>query len=142
MELRDKQHFELSAISGDETFRLQDFKGTPLVLTFWVSWCPDCERDLKIKHELAQKIPGDELQFVMIHVTGRDTSAEAGKAFMQENGYSFLSLSDRGTQVYDAWHCMTAPTTFIMDADLTVLGRLNDKSSFEDLMAAIGKAIQ
>lgn len=141
MELTDKQHFELSTLSGDETFRLQDFKGTPLVLTFWVSWCPDCERDLRIKHELAQKIPQNELQFVMVHVTGRDTSTEAGKAFMSENGYSFLSLADQGTQVYDSWQCMSAPTTFIMDAELKVVGRLNDKSSFEELMAAIGKTL-
>lgn len=133
--------FELKDLYGEQVFRLEDFKGKPLVLTFWVSWCPDCQRDLALKNELVKKMSDQHLQFLMIHVPGRENDSEAGLLFMEEENYSFLTVQDQGMQYFDKCHCMSLPTTFILNEELQISASLNDKSSFEDLMIAIGNVM-
>ncbi|WP_232318276.1 TlpA disulfide reductase family protein [Salisediminibacterium beveridgei] len=120
---------------------MDDFKGKPLVLTFWVSWCPDCQRDLALKDALIKKMSDQHLQFLMIHVPGRESDPEAGLMFMEQQNYSFLTVQDDGMQYFDKCRCMSLPTTFILNKELQITASLNDKSSFEDLMSAIGNVV-
>lgn len=133
--------FELKDLHSETVIRLEDFKGTPLVITFWVSWCPDCKRDLALKHELLNNMGEQRINFLMIHVPGKESTPEAGIAFLEKNNYSFQTVEDQGTYYYDKCRCMSVPTTFILNEELQITGSLNDKSSFEDLMMAMGKVM-
>lgn len=38
--------FSLTDIQTDKIISLADYKHINIMLTFWVSWCPDCHLDL------------------------------------------------------------------------------------------------
>nr|TXF87151.1 TlpA family protein disulfide reductase [Alkalicoccus halolimnae] len=133
--------FELKDINGTKDYRLSDFKGKPLMLTFWVSWCPDCSRDLAAKKTLYEAMSSDQLQIVMIHVPGRETDKSAGLTHYKEKDYPFLSLQDEGQKTYDAFQCMTLPTTAIIDKNGQLEAKFHDKASIQDMMPAVARAV-
>lgn len=133
--------FELKDIYGEKTYRLEDFKGKPLLLTFWVSWCPDCNRDLEAKRTLYDAMNTSALEVVMINVPGREADKNAGLAHYKEKEYPFLSLQDDGQKVYDKYQCMTVPTTVIIDKNGAVEAKFHDKASIQDMMPAIANVV-
>ncbi len=38
-------YFEVKGIDG-RVYRLSDYKGKPLLLVFWATWCPTCKKEL------------------------------------------------------------------------------------------------
>ena len=55
---------------------LHDFKGTPILLNFWATWCPPCIEEIPYLFELAEHNP-DDLNIVMISVDHRDVNINA-----------------------------------------------------------------
>ena len=54
--------------------KLSDFKGKPVVLNFWTSWCSYCKSEMPY-FESAYKQYGDKVQFIMgAHVAQSDDS--------------------------------------------------------------------
>lgn len=48
--------YELPYLNEDRTFSLDEVLGEKVVvLTFWVSWCPDCARDLPKKNNFIKR---------------------------------------------------------------------------------------
>ncbi|SFP43441.1 TlpA disulfide reductase family protein [Salibacterium halotolerans] len=129
--------FELSTLDGEDQVRFHDWKGKPVMLTFWASWCPDSQRDLAKKQSFYENLDQDKIQFLTINVTGREGSTEAPVQFMEDNGYTFPVLRDLNTKTYDKYQCMGVPTTFILDENLQVMNRFNDKAAFVDIIKGV-----
>lgn len=53
----------LTTLGGTEV-RLSDFRGKPLVLNAWATWCPPCRRELPMMVRLAQENPEVRFAFV------------------------------------------------------------------------------
>ncbi|CAM3722466.1 TlpA disulfide reductase family protein [Alkalicoccus chagannorensis] len=133
--------FTLPEITGEQEWSLEDFQGKPLLLTFWVSWCPDCQRDLEAKRTLYEAMTSSELQVVMIHVPGREGSREAGLEHYEKQEYPFLSLQDDGQKTYDAYQAMTLPTTVVVNKNGGLEAKFHDKSSIQEMMPAIANVM-
>ncbi len=58
--------FNLPALEGDGRVRLADFKGTPLVVNFFASWCGPCDVELPHFAEAARKLKG-KVNFIAIN---------------------------------------------------------------------------
>lgn len=134
-------NFELTDIHGEKTYTLDDFLGKPVLLTFWVSWCPDCNRDLEAKRALFEAMTTSALEIVMINVPGREADKKAGPAHYEEKKYPFLSLQDDGQKVYDKYQCMTVPTTVVLNKKGGIEAKFHDKASIQDMMPAISNAM-
>lgn len=129
--------FQLQDIYSETTHQLDEWKGKPLILTFWASWCPDSMKDLHYKHLFYEQMDKEVMGFLTINVTGREGKEEDAVQFLEKTGYSFPVLKDNGTQVYDAYKCMGVPTTFLLDGNLEIQQSYSDKASFPEIVQGI-----
>lgn len=134
-------NFSLKSMHSDEKNSLNDYEGKALLITFWVSWCPDCQRDLANKETLYKSMKKDDLEMLMINVTGREDKEGSGESYYRDNNFTFPVVKDEGTKVYDAYQCMSVPTTFLLNKQHDIVGRFNDRASFQQMLKEIGEII-
>ncbi|MFB9973167.1 TlpA family protein disulfide reductase [Allobacillus sp. SKP2-8] len=133
--------FELPYLNEDRTFSLDEVLGKKvIVLTFWVSWCPDCARDLPKKEQFYKTTRNDELEMITINVTGRERSEEEALKY-QEQFLTQPVLKDNGREVYDLYDCTSVPTTIVIDKNGEVVGRFGDQADFVEILQVISKAL-
>lgn len=98
------------------TVRLSDFRGKPVVLNFWATWCPPCKQELPDFNQAAETYK-DEVVFLMVNLTDgqRDTVASV-KAFVADNGYTFPVYFDTAYSAANAYRVSSIPTTYFINA--------------------------
>ena len=96
--------------------KLSDFKGKPVVLNFWASWCGPCKMEMPDFNEKSQELAG-EVQFLMINMTdGSRETVETASAFIEEQGYTFPVFYDTASMAAYTYGVYYLPTTFFIDA--------------------------
>lgn len=94
--------------------RLSDYRGKPVVLNFWATWCHYCKVEMPDFDTACQKYP--EVQFLMINATdGMRETVEGAKAYVDEEGYTFEVFFDTGSEAVNAYGISAFPTTFFID---------------------------
>lgn len=96
---------------------LSDFRGKPVILNFWASWCGPCKSEMP-DFDTAWKAHGDEIQFLMVNLTdGVQETKEDADALMQQLGYSFPVYYDVRSEGAIAYGVMSIPVTYLIDAE-------------------------
>ncbi|RIH91414.1 Thiol-disulfide oxidoreductase ResA [Meiothermus granaticius NBRC 107808] len=108
--------FRLSDASG-KTYSLASFRGKPVILTFWASWCPVCKAEFPKLHQIAQQY---RVPFVVISREPKDT-ASVVLAYMKAYP-AFLPLlalpgGDTPTAVASRFKVLGQPWTFVLDGE-------------------------
>ncbi len=107
--------FTLPALFADRTYRLSQWRGTPVVLNFWATWCPPCIEELPMLAEYARRYEG-RILFVALNV---DESPVKVQRFVREQGLAdspLLFLRDPTSTVSLTYRVNGFPTTFFIDA--------------------------
>lgn len=96
--------------------KLSDFRGKPVILNFWATWCGYCQMEMPDFEEKYQEY-GDDVQFVMLNVTdGSQDTVESASAYIAEQGYSFPVYYDTELNATRAYNANGLPVTFFIDA--------------------------
>jgi peroxiredoxin len=130
-------NFSLKELKSNETVSLSDFYSKPVILQFWVSWCPDCMRELPLLEQFYASMKNDEIVVLTINVTGREGSTEQRDTFIKKNNLTVPVLEDNGTEVYDRYHCSSVPTTVLLDAEHQIRKVYTDKDTFKDILYGV-----
>lgn len=97
--------------------KLSDFRGKPVVLNFWASWCAPCQSEMP-DFDAKYKELGDDVVFMVINATdGSRETVETAKAFINSAGYSFPVYYDTDYAANYAFGVTALPTTFFIDAE-------------------------
>ncbi len=109
---------DFSAIDRDgNTVRLSDFRGKPVVLNFWASWCPPCKSEMP-DFEEAYLQQGEEIHFLMVNMTdGRQETVEIAAAYVDGQGYTFPVYFDTQSEAAYAYGVQSIPATYFIDAE-------------------------
>jgi thiol-disulfide isomerase/thioredoxin len=68
--------------------RLSDWRGRPLVVNFWATWCEPCRREIPLLKSLRRERAGDHLEIVGIAIDLRDTA----RKYAQDTGIDYPVL--------------------------------------------------
>ncbi len=105
-------------LEGEEV-DLASFKGKPLVLNLWASWCPPCKEELPNFNE-AYKANNLEVEFACVSlVDGRNETPESAINFINENNYELPFYLDSAQQVAYAFKVTSIPVTYFINSDGT-----------------------
>ena len=75
--------------ASEEKVRMLDFKGKPIVVNLWATWCGPCKVELPSFEELYQEY-GDRVQFMMVNLTdGKQEKKEDVQGFISKRNYTF-----------------------------------------------------
>ena len=118
-------NFQMTDSNG-ETVNFDDFKGKPIVLNFWASWCPPCKIEMPYFEAMNEKY-GEDVQFIMLNATdGQRETEETAKKYIEESGYKFPVFYDFVTDEDNQKEFQLAaytygiramPTTFFIDTE-------------------------
>ena len=126
--------------SGAEV-QLADFKGKPVVLNFWATWCAPCVKELPSLERL--KAARGDLTIIALNV---DTKAEGPiDEFLKEVGAPGLeAYSDPKKKLWRAFRLNSLPTTFVINAEGRVVGRRDRDAEWDSAaaQAAIDAALE
>jgi thiol-disulfide isomerase/thioredoxin len=128
--------FTVIDVDGKEV-SLSDFKGKPVVVNFWASWCPPCKEEMPYFNEVYKEL-GDEVQFMMVDLVdgSRETVATA-KAFIKDNGYEFPIFFDTDQDAAIAYGVYSIPTSIFIDAEGRVVKAITGTMTKADLLEEI-----
>lgn len=98
-------------------YQLSDFRGKPVILNFWASWCGPCKMEMPDFDEKYQ-VYGDQIHFLMVNLTdGSQETVETASAFIAEQGYTFPVYFDTDMAGAIAYGVNAVPVTYFADAE-------------------------
>jgi peroxiredoxin len=107
--------FELVNVEG-ETIRLSDFRGQPVIVNFWATWCPPCRAEFP-EFQKAAVDNADRLVIIGVNNTAVD-QADLIPGFLDEFGITFpivLDTADGAT--VETYRVLGLPTTVFIDSN-------------------------
>ena len=127
--------FTLLDADGNEV-AFSDYAGQPLILHFWATWCPYCERLQPGLESLYQDFKADGLEVLAISFSEREPVDP--QRVLEARGISFKTLLN-GDQVAARYGVLGTPTTFFITRGGAVLWATNfsdpNDPRFEDAVA-------
>ena len=109
--------FQVYELNGGQKFSLNEFKGMPIVLNFWASWCAECRTEAVILEDFFQKYGENNKQLVMIGIAIQDSPKNA-KAFASHFGKTYLlGLDDEAGNIALDYGIYGVPETFFIDPE-------------------------
>jgi thiol-disulfide isomerase/thioredoxin len=105
-------NFELANVAG-QPVKLSDFKGHPVILNFWATWCAPCREEFP-ELQFAAEAYGDSLTIIGINHTSGD-DPDLVPDFVAEYGITFPVLLDELGLVVEIYGVVGLPTTVFID---------------------------
>jgi len=127
--------FQLKDYNGN-LIKLSDFKGKPVIINFWATWCPPCRAEMPEIEAAYRKYKKDGL--IVLGVDAREDEATIRK-YVEDGGYSWQMPIDDGETII-TYRVVAFPTSFFVDKEgyvrATQVGGM-DKKGLEERLAKI-----
>ncbi|MBR6800456.1 MAG: TlpA family protein disulfide reductase [Eubacteriaceae bacterium] len=102
--------------------KLSDFRGKPVIVSFWASWCGVCKAEMPDFNAAYEKY-GDEVMFMMINVTdGTQETKESADEFLATVDYTFPIYYDTTLEAGIKYGVSALPTSFFINSDGGLVG--------------------
>lgn len=124
--------FTVDILDGKEV-SLKDFRGKPLVINFWASWCPPCREEAPILAKVSKKYDNE---VVFLGIIFQDTE-EGVRSYIKEFDIPFQNAWDRKEEAAQAYKLTGVPETFFIDAEGNLKGRWIGAISEEKLTSLV-----
>jgi peroxiredoxin len=135
-ERRQKADFTLTDLNGT-AWTLKSLKGKVILLNFWATWCPPCNRELPDMQALYDKYKDQGL--VVLAITDEETSKV--QPFIAKRKLTYPVLLDPNRKVNDEFGIEGIPRTFVYDRDGNLVSQAIDmrtREQFTNMLASAG----
>lgn len=104
-------NFQLKTTDG-QVVSLNQFRGKPVLLNFWASWCQPCRDEMPYLQQIYNEYKDKGLVFYGIDI---GESPEAINTFFLDNSLSLPVLLDSDKSVGQSYQITGVPETFLID---------------------------
>ena len=111
--------FALQDTNG-KTHRLSDYRGRPVIINFWTTWCPPCREELPSMNRAWHLIREEGIAMLAINM-GEDEDTIF--IFSADYPTDFPVLMDQSGEVIEQWPVKGLPTTYVIAPDGTIAYR-------------------
>lgn len=96
---------------------LSSFKGKPVVINFWATWCGPCKSELPAFQKMYNEYK-DKIQFLMVNLTDGVQEKKADvDSFIEKEGYTFPVFYDTQYSGAYAYSVSSVPLTVFVDSE-------------------------
>jgi cytochrome c biogenesis protein CcmG/thiol:disulfide interchange protein DsbE len=129
--------FTLANLSrADRDLSLRSFRGRPLVINFWASWCIPCRTEMHLL-EQAYRSEGGKVQF--LGIDSNDASS-AARSFVRQVGVTYPVVVDGSGGVATSYGLFGLPTTIFVSPSGKIAGRFIGQLHTSSLQSALKEA--
>jgi len=128
--------FTLAALGAPgQHIALSQYKGKPLIVNFWASWCPPCQQETPL---LARWYKAQHGTVNLVGLDENDSTASALK-FAHAKGVSYPIGVDPGPALVtaSAYGVVALPQTFFLNAQHRIVDRIYGAVTQADLAAGV-----
>ncbi|MBX9620887.1 MAG: TlpA family protein disulfide reductase [Alphaproteobacteria bacterium] len=112
---------------------LSNFKGKPLIVNLWATWCPSCVKKMASFHRFTEKFEAAGGKVLNI---SQDSSGGPVRAYYARNGFHFPLYLDSKGLLLDAFKGTGVPTTIFISAAGQEVGRISGSFDWDSSEAA------
>ncbi|MFI5323060.1 MAG: TlpA disulfide reductase family protein [Thermodesulfobacteriota bacterium] len=113
-EKRTAEIFSLETVDTGKKISLDDFKGKPVILNFWATWCGPCKEELPVFQKMWNKYKDKDVAFIGIDVMDdRSNAAE----FIKNNDITYTILYDQQGEISSKYKVVALPATFFINKE-------------------------
>lgn len=105
--------FALQTLDGEEA-KLSDFRGKPVFVNFWATWCPPCRAEMP---DMQKLYDGMDIEILAVNLTHTEKSEEGVAAFVEDMGLTFPVPMDVEGDLASAYNVKAYPTSYLLDAE-------------------------
>src|SRR5512133_1271746 len=109
----------MQGLSGPSRM-LSDFRGKPLIINVWASWCGPCRQEMGSLQRLSRRYGGKQFNVIGIST---DDYADRAVLFVKLSGASFGNYIDSQLVLEHMLAAERLPLTLLVDANGRVLAR-------------------
>ena len=113
--------FSLKSLNGEQV-SLSDFKGKPVLVTFWATWCTSCKEEIPVleKFSVGKR---DQLAILLIAIDGERKGAV--QKIVSQNKITLPVLLLLKEKVMDQYGVRGwVPLTFLVDQEGVLVGKI------------------
>jgi thiol-disulfide isomerase/thioredoxin len=125
--------FTVAALGGPGSVSLTQYRGKPLVVNFWASWCDICESETPL---LASWYKQEHGKIALLGLDENDTTAKA-LAFARAKGVSYTLGFDPLMNVAGAYDIDGLPQTYFLNAQHRIVEHVLGAMTKADLAEGV-----
>ena len=115
---------EFSAFTLDSAPRLRtlaDYRGSPVLLNVWATWCDPCREEMPSMQRLYEAYRDRGLRVVAVSIDDRGTEGLI-REFVRDHHLTFDILHDRESAIMTSYQVRGVPQTFLISAAGEIVG--------------------
>ena len=133
----DAPSFNLQSLEG-EAVGLKDYRGKPIVMNFWASWCEPCKLEHQLLQNAARRFAEEG---VFLGVVYQDTP-EAAQQFLARHGNQMTQLLDPESKTAIDYGVSGVPESFFINRQGKVIHKEPGVLRPERLFSELKKIMQ
>ena len=132
--------FSLPDLHSANPVSLSAYRGKPVIVNFFASWCPDCRAELGAMAAVARTTTG---RIAVIGVDSNETSDTAATGLLAAAGATYPVAVDAQAKVASEYLVQALPVTYFLNGSGQVVGAVlgpQSTSSLQHWAARLGVA--
>lgn len=128
---------QLQGLSGPSR-KLSEFRGKPLIINVWASWCGPCRQEMGSLERLSRRYGGKRFNIIGIST---DDYRDRATLFLMQSGTTFSNFIDSKLFMENMLGADRLPLTLLVDAQGRVLAKFYGSRQWDspEALEAIGK---